>query len=166
MDASPLLVRELMTVGVEVCKPDTSIVILARIFLDKSIEDIVVLEEGNAVGVVGRDEIALAFLHDNPKSLNAEDIMRHDVPIVPPDIPVAAAAQVMRDQGVRSLFLMHHAGGIEYPAAVISYYHLLRKLTAASPEELNDLGIHARRESPIQTFLQRRDEARKGNRSG
>ena len=53
-----------------------------------------------------------------------------NVPRVPPDIPLKTAAQIMQDQGVRVLFLTHHAGGIEYPAAYITYKHLLRHLAA------------------------------------
>jgi hypothetical protein len=59
---------------------------------------------------------------------------------------------------------MHHAGGIEYPAAVLTYKHLMRLLAARSPEELADLGIQARRQSPIETFIQRRDAARESVR--
>ncbi len=76
---------------------------------------------------------------------------------MPPDIPLTAAAQMMQDQRVRVLFLMHHAGGIEYPAALISYQHLLRHLAARDDDELRDLGISAARQSPLETFIQRRE---------
>jgi hypothetical protein len=85
------------------------------------------------------------------------------VPTVPPDIPLQAAAQLMLDRGVRTLFLTHHAGGVEYPAAAISARHLLRLLAARSPDELNDLGILAARKSPLEVFLKRREEARQRN---
>jgi hypothetical protein len=67
----------------------------------------------------------------------------------------------MLDLGVRTLFLMHHAGGIEYPAAQISYRHYLRAMAAQEKEDLRDLGIHAQRRPPLETFIQRRDEARR-----
>ncbi len=67
----------------------------------------------------------------------------------------------MQDQGIRTLFLMHHAGGIEYPAAVLSYYHLLRHLVADSDEELRDLGVKAVRQTPLEAFINRRDAARR-----
>ncbi len=79
--------------------------------------------------------------------------MREGVPQVPPDIPLTAAAQIMQDQGVRALFLMHHAGGIEYPAAMLSLTtHLLRHLAAKDDDELRDLGIHADRAGAAGTF--------------
>jgi hypothetical protein len=59
--------------------------------------------------------------------------------------------------------MMHHAGGITYPAAVITYKHILRALAAENEADLKDLGLAAERKSPIEVFLQRRDEARKKN---
>ena len=87
--------------------------------------------------------------------------MREDVPQVPPDIPLAAAAQIMQDQKVRTLYLMHHAGGIDYPAAMLSYRHLLRHLSAQKDEDLQRPGHSApNRKSPVETFIERRDAAR------
>ena len=54
--------------------------------------------------------------------------MRPDIPEIPSDIPAAAAAQIMLDQGVRGLYLMHHDGGISWPAAVIRVEDVLRHL--------------------------------------
>jgi hypothetical protein len=85
--------------------------------------------------------------------------MRPDVPAVPPDIPLTAVAQIMQDMGVRVVYMTHHAGGIEYPAAYLTYKHLLRHLAARDEEELKDLGIKAEREAPLETFFRRRDEA-------
>jgi predicted transcriptional regulator len=162
--SKPQLVRDLMTVGVVTCLPETSIVDIARIMLDSDIEAIVVLEEGNALGVIGQDELIKAFTRPDHARLTAEQILREGMPQVPADIPLTAAAQYMLDQKVRALFLMHHAAGVEYPAAMISFRHLLRLMAARNPEELNDLGIEAERQSPLETFLKRRDAARRINR--
>lgn len=166
-DPQTLLVRDLMTVGVATCPPDTPVLDLVRLILDRNEEAVVVLDgdEGHALGVVSRDELVRAFGQREVWDLKAEEIMRDGVPQVPPDIPLTAAAQIMRDLGVRALFLMHHAGGIEYPAAVITYQHILRFLAAEDAAELRDLGIKAERESPIETFIKRRDAARQ-RRSG
>lgn len=157
----PTLVRDLMTVGVFTCLPETPIKEIARTILERGIEEVVVLEEGNNIGVVGQEELAQVYTHENWESLKAEDVLRARVPTVPADIPIATAAQIMKDQHVRVLYLTHHAGGIEYPAAFISYRHLLRHLAANDEDDLKDLGIKASRQSPIETFIQRRDEARK-----
>lgn len=153
-------VRDLMTVGVETCTPDTPIVEIARLMLLNQLEEVVVLEEGNALGVVGQKELIRAYTAEDPQALVAEDVMRAGVPQVPPDIPLVAAAQVMLDLEVRTLFLMHHAAGIEYPAALISFRHLLRHIAAENTAELRDLGIKAERKSPLETFIEQRDAAR------
>lgn len=156
------LVRDLMTVGVPSCALDTPFVTLARKLLEDDLEAIIVLDsEGHAVGVVSRDKLVQAVSHENRESLTAEAIMSEDVPQIPPDIPLAAAAQIMQDRGVRALYIMHNAEGISYPAAWITYTHLLRYVTAEDHDDLKDLGIKAEREPPLTTFFKRRDEARR-----
>ncbi len=158
----PKLVRDLMSVGVLTCSPGTPLVELTRILLEKKLEGAVVLDgQGHALGTVTRDDLVRAYASADYGGMAAEDVMHDGVPQIPPDIPLTAAAQIMQDQGVRILFLMHHAGGIEYPAAMLSYTHLLRHLAMENATEIRDLGIKAERESPIETFIKRRDEARR-----
>ena len=163
---SPKLVRDLMTVGVVTCSPQTPVGDVARLLLEKGLEAVIVLdtEEGHALGIVGQDELIQAYTRSEVHSLKAEDIMSDGVPQVPPDIPILAAAQLMQDKGVRVLYLMHHSGGVIYPAGMISYQHILRHLAARNEDELNDLGIYAERKSPLQAFILRRDAARVQNR--
>jgi CBS domain-containing protein len=158
-------VRDLMTIGVETCSPDTPIVEIVRAMLINQLDEIVVLEEGNALGVVGQKELIRAYASDDFRSLVAEDVMREGIPQAPPEIPLAAAAQVMLDLDVRTLFLMHQSAGIEYPAALISFRHLLRHMLAENVDELRDLGIKAERRLPLETFIERRDAARKNLKS-
>jgi predicted transcriptional regulator len=154
-----LLVRDLMKVGVASCPPDTPIQDVARLLLEKDLEGVVVLDfEGHGVGVVTQDELVKAYSRHDRDTLTARDIMRDEVPEIPPDIPLAAAAQLMQDQGVRIFFLVHHAEGVTYPAASLSYKHLLRHLAGG---ELDDLGIRAAREKPLDAFIQKRDAARR-----
>jgi predicted transcriptional regulator len=157
----PHLVRDLMTVGVVTCNPRTTVPELAQMLLDHDLDEVIVLDEGKALGVVGQDELIKAFSKDNPRQLTASEVMREGVLQIPPEIPLTAAAQLMRDQGVRTFFLMHHAAGIEYPAAAISYKHFLRMLAAENPAELSDLGIRAKRVAPLDNFILRREASRK-----
>jgi hypothetical protein len=123
---------------------------------------VVVLDErGHAVGAVTRQDLLRAFSEGQEIDARAEDVMRDRLPQVPPDIPLSAAAQIMEDLHVSILYIMHHAGGIAYPAAILTAEHILRLLAAAGEEELNDLGIKAQREAPLDTFYRRRDEARR-----
>jgi len=155
------LVRDLMTVGVPTCPPETPITDVARYLLDKSAEAMVVLnDEGHAIGVVGYDELIAVYGREDAGELVADDVMRDDVPQLPPDIPLATAAQMMRDMKTRVVFLMHHAGGVIYPAAMLAYTHLLRHLAARDQDDLKDMGIAAARQAPLEIFKQRRDAAR------
>ena len=160
------LVRDLMTVGVPTCGPETPVDELARKMLDQGWETVVVLDgnEGHALGIVSQDELVKTYGHEDINRMTVGEIMRDGVPQVPPDIPLTVAAQIMNDLNVRVLFIMHHAGGISYPAAMISYRHLLRHLSAKSTEDLKDLGIGAERQNPRDLFIQRRDAARMKNR--
>ncbi|MDR3576193.1 MAG: CBS domain-containing protein [Anaerolineaceae bacterium] len=159
---TPTLVRELMTVGVATCKTSTPILDVARFLIEQNLEEMVVLnQDGEGVGVCGFNEIVGAYGREDLVELTAEMIMREGVPELPADIPIVAAAQMMKDLGVRAAYMNHNAAGITYPAAFISYRHILRSMAARNEQDLKDLGIAAERKSPIETFIQRRDEARK-----
>ncbi len=156
------LVRDLMSVGVPTCKTATNIVEIAAYIIQHNIEEMVVLgSEGEGIGVVGFEELIDVYGKDNFRSLTAENIMREGVPEIPADISLALAAKIMQDKKIRVAYLTHNSAGIIYPAAYISYRHILRHISAKSDTDLNDLGLSAQRKSPIETFLERRDEARK-----
>lgn len=158
----PTLVRDLMSVGVPTCKLSTPIVDIARFLLEQQVEEMVVLgSESEGVGIVGYEELVSAYTRDDAKSLTAEQVMREGVPELPADISLSLAAQLMKDKGIRVAYMTHNSAGIIYPAALISYRHILRHLAAKDETELKDLGLAAERKSPIETFLERRDQARR-----
>jgi CBS domain-containing protein len=159
--SSPTLVRDLMSIGVLTCSQDTSIVELARVLLERDLEGAVVLDDrGHAAGVIGRDELIRAYATGEYKEMLVEEVMQDGVPQIPPDIPLTAAAQIMQDKGVRILYLTHHAGGFDYPAAMLSYKNMLRHIAMDNEKDLSDLGIEADRELPMETFAKRRASAR------
>jgi CBS domain-containing protein len=163
----PVLVRDLMTVGVFTCPMDTLLVDLAKVLVENGFEGSVVLDnEGHAVGVVTQTEIVKAYSQGDYQDKTVEEIMNPNVPQVPPDIPLSVAAQIMQDHGVRILYMMHHAGGIEYPAAMLTYKHFLRHLISKEEADLQDLGVGAERENPLEQFIKKRDQARKKNLTG
>jgi CBS domain-containing protein len=157
-----LLVRDLMTVGVPTCKWNVPIRDIARFVLDHHVEALCVLDaEGHGIGIVGEEELVAAYGRDNPDELTAEDIMSEGVPELGADIPLTVASQMMNDHGIRIAYMMHNSAGIIYPAAFISYRHILRHMAAKDESELKDLGLAAERKSPIEQFIERRDEARR-----
>ena len=156
------LVRDLMTVGVPTCKTTSPIADVARFIVEHHVEEMVVLDgEGHGVGVCGYEQLVGAFGRDDIQALTAEDIMREGVPELPADITIVLAAQMMKDKGIRVAYMTHNSAGITYPAALISYKHILRALAAKDESDLKDLGIAAQRKSPIEQFTERRDEARR-----
>ena len=156
------LVRDLMTVGVPTCKTGNLIVDIARFLIDNNVEEMVVLgNEGEGVGVVGYEELVRAYERTDVKSLTAEQVMREGVPELPADIPLTAAAQMMKDRGIRVAYMTHNSAGIIYPAAMISYKHIVRHIAAKDESELKDLGLSAERKSPLEVFVEKRDNARK-----
>ena len=159
---SPELVRDLMTVGVPTCKNTTPVVEVARFLIENNVEELVVLgEEGEGIGVCGYRELVNAYERDNIRELTAENVMTEGVPELPSDITLKMAAQLMRDKDIRVAYMNHNSAGIIYPAASISYKHLIRHLAAKNEEELKDLGFNAERKSPLEQFIERRDEARR-----
>jgi CBS domain-containing protein len=161
-ESSPKLVRDLMTVGVPTCKTTTPVVDVARFLIENNVEEMVVLgEEGEGVGICGYKELVNAYNREDVRELTAEELMSEGVPELPSDIPLKLAAQLMKDKGIRVAYMNHNSAGIIYPAASISYKHLVRHLAAKDESELKDLGINADRKSPLEQFIERRDEARK-----
>ncbi len=151
-----------MTVGVPTCKTTTNIVDIARYILEQNVEEMVVLgDEGEGVGIVGYEELIDAYSIENSRDLKAENVMREGVPELPADIDLVLAAQMMKDKGIRVAYMTHNSSGIIYPAAFISYKHIIRHLAARNESELKDLGLAAERKSPIEVFIARRDEARR-----
>jgi CBS domain-containing protein len=154
-----------MKVGVATCAPETPVTEIAHLLREQGIEAVIVLdqEEGQALGMVSQNELVATFIREgaNARFLTAEQVMLDEIPKVPPDIPLQAAFQIMRDSGVRVAFLMHHAGGVQYSAASLSYNHILRYLEVKDDSELSDLGISSDRISPRDAFIQKRDAARK-----
>ena len=151
-----------MTVGVPTCKINTPVEDVARFLIENNVEEMVVLgEEGEGVGTCGYKELVNAYGRDDIRGLTAEDIMTEGVSELPSDITLKLAAQLMKDKGIRVAYMNHNSAGIIYPAASISFKHLVRHLAAKDESELKDLGINAERKSPLEVFIERRNQARK-----
>ena len=154
-------VRDLMHIGVSTCRTNTSVAEAARTLLRENLEALIVLDgNGHAVGMLGRLEVVAAYAQAGTRSRGGEtatagDAMCLDIPEVPADIPAIAAAQIMLDQGVREVYLMHHAAGISWPAAMLRFEDVLRYLAAESEADLASMGAGAPRKSPMEMFRER-----------
>lgn len=130
------LVRHVMHIGVPTCPAHMPMLEAVNVLLRENLEALVVLDQhGHSVGLFGRVEAVAAFGFSQPLNrplgrLTVADVMRPDIPEIPPDIPVTAAVQLMLDQHVRELYLLHHDGGISWPAAVLRLEDALKYLNA------------------------------------
>jgi hypothetical protein len=135
---------------------------IARFLIENNAEEIVMLGKGRrGHGNCRYEELVGAYEREDVKSPRAEDVMREGVPELPADIPLTVAAQMLKDKNIRVAYMNHNSAGIIYPAAMISYKHILRHLTAKDESELKDLGLAAERKSPVEMFVERRNDARR-----
>jgi CBS domain-containing protein len=112
-----MLVREVMTIGVPVCRDTESCgSVLARLAEQGLNEAVVVVldEDGLACGWLSRPDMEAA-----PARTTGE-VMNEDIPTVEPEMTAETAAQLMKARGVEWAFLMHSWPGEPRPAAVIS----------------------------------------------
>jgi CBS domain-containing protein len=155
------LVRDLMHIGVPSCSSQTPLIEAARTLLAKQLEALVILDEhGHAIGMLSRREVAITYAQaginkSGFETLAVADVMRADIPQVPADIPATAAVQLMLDQNLREIYVMHHEGGIRYPAAVLRFEDVLRFVSARTEADLVGMGFGAARQSPIEIFKER-----------
>lgn len=113
-----LLVRDVMTIGVPTCRAtETCCAVAARLTAEGARGEVVVAldEGGQACGWTTRRAL-LAARPRRPVST----VLDEHIPEVPPDIPAAAAAQLMRARGHEFAFLMHAWPGLARPAAVVT----------------------------------------------
>jgi CBS domain-containing protein len=120
----PLLVRDAVTIGVPVCREAEACGQVAARLKESVV--VVLNENGIACGWTTAPRLWVN------ETLAVAEVMDEEIPTVPPDIPLEAAAQMMRDRGVEFLFLMHDWPGEARPAAMISLRAIEQALADAS----------------------------------
>lgn len=146
------LVRDVMQIGVPSCAIDELLPAVARRLVESASDALVVLnEEGEVCGWLDASHLA-AVLHRDYAALTAGDVMSATVPELVADIPVLAAAQMMLDQKVRQLFVLHHLGGTK-AAAVITLRDVMRAV--AGMERAPGVGVGAPRPNAVDAFRHR-----------
>jgi predicted transcriptional regulator len=132
------LVRDLMHIGVTTCSIDTPLPEAVRILLQEGLESLIALDSnGHAAGRLTRPAAMAAYGRlaaraNGYETLTVEDVMHPNIPEIPADIPVTAAVQLMLDWNEREAYLMHHDGGISWPAARLGIEEILRYLVTQS----------------------------------
>jgi predicted transcriptional regulator len=153
--SEPLLVRDVMRIGVPTCKVTDPILPLAQQMIDQGWTAVVVMDDdGDARGWINERMLAVAYAHgDGGDVLTAAHVMDEDLPEAPADIPLSATVQLMADMGVDHLFFMHNAGGKSWPASILNLRDVVKAL--AGPEYIKAQGMHAARPTPMDLFRQR-----------
>jgi CBS-domain-containing membrane protein len=157
--SSPLLVRDVMRIGVPTCKLEDSIAHVAALMIDGGHTAVVVLdEEADTRGWVNEHILASAYVRaaaagEDESLIAVQDVMDEDVPECASDLPLAAAVGIMADLGVDHLLFLHRAAGRMWPASVLSLRDVVKAL--AGPEYLKNQGMHAARPTPMDLFRQR-----------
>ncbi len=137
------LVRDLMHIGVTSIPAGTLFVEAVRRLLRDNLESLIVLDDhSRAIGMLSRREVIEAYARSgirggDLKTLTVADTMRVGMPEVPPNIPAITAAQIMLDQGLRDIYVMHHkkAGTPDRPVGVLSLSNVLCKISNLPDDE-------------------------------
>jgi CBS domain-containing protein len=117
-------VRELMQIGVPVCKIDTPLVEVARLLSEEERDILVVMGEKCVEGVLTQSDMARAFL-DDYYALTAQDIMTPSMSSVPPDIPVTEAVRLMIERGFHQMLVVPADQEPAVPVGVLSKRHVV-----------------------------------------
>ena len=121
-------VRDVMSRSVITCTPDTPLVEAARRMTDNQINALVVLDEdGEICGLVSRTDLVRVYNQDYA-GMTVEDVMTPHVTTVIPDIPVAAAAQLMLDNKVDRLVIVHPRPATQRPVGVLALSDVVREM--------------------------------------
>ncbi len=101
--ARGIVVREIMTTPVEVIDADASIREAAKRMSEKGIGSLVVVKDGNVVGIVTERDLVRAIGEGVDLDAPVSTIMTEDVYAITPETSVLKALEMMRMHGVRHL---------------------------------------------------------------
>lgn len=128
------LARDVMKIGVPVCEPGTSLNEIAKIMVRDGADAVIVMDdEDGAVGVVSQSDLVRAFTR-NWQLLCAENVMTEKILSVEPDAQLTAVANLMQDEKVHQIFIMHEHPGTGKPSAVITMRAIVREMAGLPAE--------------------------------
>ena len=102
------LVRDIMEKNVITIQHDKTVHDAAQILKDKEISFLVIMKEGNPVGVVSERDIVRKIAAENrvPSSVQLEEIMSKNFRWVLPDTEIEDAVQKMLNNNIRRLIIL------------------------------------------------------------
>ena len=130
------LVRDIMKIGVPTCDVNAKLDEIAKIMMRDGADAVIVMdEEDGAVGVVSQSDLIRSFTR-NWQLLTAKKIMTEKILTVEPVSAITAAANMMQDEKVHQVFIMHEHPGTGKPSAVVTMRAIVREMAGLAPERL------------------------------
>lgn len=127
------LVRDIMKIGVPTCPRDAKLDDVARIMTRENADSCIVMDESGACGVLSQSDLNRAYSR-NYAVLSAGDVMTEKIIGIAPDSPITTAANLMQEEHVHQLFIMHEHPGPSRPSAVITMRAVVREMAGLKPE--------------------------------
>ncbi len=98
-------VRDIMTTGVEIAAPDSSLQEIATLMKNEDVGAIPIVEGNELAGIITDRDIVVRCIAagKDPAQITAQDIVSEDLETVEPDDDVQEAARIMAERQVRRL---------------------------------------------------------------
>lgn len=127
------LVRDIMKIGVATCRRESPLSEVARLMVREHADALVVMDEYGACGVISQSDLVRAYSR-NYDLLAAQDVMTEKIVRITPESPVTAAANLMQEEHVHQVFVMHEHPGPSRPSAVVTQRAVVREMAGLEPE--------------------------------
>ncbi|MBI5033583.1 MAG: CBS domain-containing protein [Chloroflexi bacterium] len=122
------LVRDIMKIGVPTCDVNAKLDEIAKIMMRDGTDAVIVMdEEDGAIGVVSQSDLVRAYTR-NWQLLTAKKIMTEKILCVDPTSSITAAANMMQDEKVHQVFIMHEHPGTGKPSAIVTMRAIVREM--------------------------------------
>ena len=123
-------VNEVMTADPRTVAPDDTVADAARFMRDDDVGALVVVQEGKPTGIVTDRDIVVRAIAEgrDPSSTTVGDIATTSTITVTPDQTAQDAAQLMRDNDIRRIVVVHDGR----PAGIVSIGDLAIELDEGS----------------------------------
>ncbi len=127
------LVHDIMRIGVPTCRREDKLPTIAKIIARENADAVIVMDDYGACGVVSQSDLAHAYSR-NVELLAAEDVMTDKIISIAPESPLTTVANLMQEEKVHQVFIMHDHPGPSRPSAVITVRALVREMAGLKPE--------------------------------
>ena len=128
------LVRDIMKIGVPTCNLETPLPEVAKIMVRDQTDSLIVMDDFGACGIVSQSDLVHAYSR-NFMLLTAKDVMTEKIISIPPEAALTTAANLMQDEQVHQIFIMHEHPGPSRPSAVITMRAIVREMAGLEPEK-------------------------------